>query len=42
MPAAHATDMTLHTTLPVGQRVASVASLALVVVVLITSPTGAE
>jgi hypothetical protein len=41
MPAAHATALTLPTTLPVEQLVVSVASLALVVVVLITSLTGA-
>ena len=42
MPAANATALTLRTTLSVEQLVTSVASLALVVVVLITSLTGAE
>lgn len=41
MPAANATAMTQRTTLPVEQLVASVAMLALVVVVLITSLQGA-
>jgi hypothetical protein len=41
MPAAHATAQTLRTTLPVEQPVASVSLMALVVVVLITSLTGA-
>jgi hypothetical protein len=41
MPSANATAIALRTTLPVEQRVASVALLALVVVVLITSLPGA-
>lgn len=41
MPAANATALTLRTTLPVEQLVASVSLMALVVVVLITSLTGA-
>jgi len=41
MPAANTTAVTPRPTLPVEQRVASVALLALVVVVLITSLPGA-
>ena len=41
MPAANATAVTQRPTLPVEQLVASVAVLALVVVVLITSLQGA-
>lgn len=41
MPSAAARAQTLQPTLPVRLIVASVALLTLVVVVLITSPTGA-
>lgn len=41
MPANNATTVTQHPTLPVERLIASVAVLALVVVVLITSLQGA-